>query len=197
MPDDVPIYVERYRWTTTIASGIGGDLAFVALAVFFMPLILSVAVIAVFGSFAVYSVAGVLSRKVALRVDAAGVTLGGGPFGYEATTRFYPWEDIAAITLWQRYIPFTIGRWTPFALGPIRYIGLRRPPGAQPITSAGRGRADRPAYMAPVSGISAGAARNVTAFGLDKDRLTQAVAAFAPTVAIEDGGTVRQPIARV
>ena len=53
--------------------------------------------------------------------------------------------------------------------------------------------------MTPVKGIAAGAARNTVAFALDKDRLAQAVAAFAPTVAIEYGGTVGkpgQPIAR-
>jgi hypothetical protein len=193
MPDDARVYVERYRWTPAIALGIGGALAFVALAVFFMPLIIAIPVEAVFGWAAVISVAGVLSRKVALRVDAAGVTLGGGPFRYHATTRFFPWDDIAAVTIWRRYLPFTVGRWTLFALGPIRYIGLRRWPGARAITPAKRGRADWPAYMAPVPGISAGAARNITAFALDQDRLAQAVAAFASSVALEDGGTVPQP----
>jgi hypothetical protein len=82
--------MERPPPATGLALGIGGDLAFVALAVFFMPLIISVPVIAVFGSFALFSVAGVLSRTVALRVDATGVTLGGGPFRYQATTRFHP-----------------------------------------------------------------------------------------------------------
>lgn len=142
-------------------------------AVFFTPRPIAVLVTAVFGSFAVISVASALSRKVALRVDAAGVTLGGGPFRYEATTRFHPWDSIAAITLWKRYFPVTIGRWTPFSLGPLRYIGLRRIPGAPPITPAGRGRADGPAYMAPVTGIAAGAARNISAFAVDRAHLAE------------------------
>jgi hypothetical protein len=196
VPDEFPIYVERYRWTPTIALSICADLAFVALAVFSMPLVVGIPVMAFFGWFAVTSVAGVLTRRVALRVDAAGVTLGGRPFRYEATTRFHAWGDIEAITLWQRYMPVNIGRWTPFSFGPVRYIGLRRRPGAQPITPTGRGRADGPAYMVPVTGISAGAARNITALGLDKDRLAQAVAAFAPSLAIEDGGIVSQPVTR-
>src|SRR5580698_97421 len=199
MPDTA-VYVERYRWTPTVALGIAADLAFVLLTVFFIaPLFIRLPVLAVFGWFAVISIATVLSRRVALRVDEAGVTFGGGPFRYEATTRSHRWEDIEAITLWKRYLPVTIGRWTPFSFGPIEYIGLRRRPGAPSITAGGRGRADWPGYMTPVKGVAAGAARNIVAFVLDKDRLAQAVAAFAPTVAIEDGGTVgkpRQPVAR-
>lgn len=193
MHGNAMVYVERYRWTLTIALGIAGDLAFVALAVFFMPLVLAVPVAGGFGSFAVISVAGVVSRKVALRVDEVGVTLGGGPFRYAATTRFHPWQDIEAVTLWERYGPFTIGCWTPFAFGPIRCVGLRRRTGALPITPGGRDRADRPAFMAPVDGIAAGAARNMTAFAVDRDRLAQAVVAFAPAVSIEDGGVVNKP----
>jgi len=84
MLTDTAAYVERYRWTPTIATAIAGDLAFVAVAVFMSPpLIIRVLVIVVFGWFAVYSVAGVLSRRIALQVDEAGVTLGGGPFRYQ------------------------------------------------------------------------------------------------------------------
>jgi hypothetical protein len=60
-------------------------------------LAIRVLVVAVFGWFAVCAVAGVLSRKIAFRVDEAGVTLGGGPFRYSSTTRFHPWAGIEKI----------------------------------------------------------------------------------------------------
>lgn len=194
MPDESALYVERYRWTPTIACGVGIDLGFVAIGVFLSPpLIIRVLIVASFGWAALFSVATVLSRKVALRVDEAGVTLGGGVFRYTETTRFHRWEDVEAITLWQRYIPMTIFRWTPFALGPIRYIGVRRRSGAPPITPAGRGRADWPAFMAPATGIAAGAARGATAFFLDQATLARAVHEFAPGVPIDIGATVGKP----
>jgi hypothetical protein len=200
MPGDTPVYVERYRWTPTLALGVAVDLAFVFMAVFFIaPLFIRIPVMAVFGWFAVISVATALSRRIALRVDETGVTFGGGPFRYGATTRSHPWRDIESIILWKRYLPFSIGRWTPFSFGPIEYIGLRRRPGAPRMTEGARARADWPGYMTTVKGIVAGAARNIVAFVLDKDRLGQAVVAFGPTVAINDGaivGKAGQPIAR-
>jgi hypothetical protein len=194
MPAETAPYIERYRWTRTITLSIAADLVFVALVVFVpTPAIIRIPCIAVFGWFAAYSVAGVLSGKVALRVDDGAVTLGGGPFRYAATTRFHRWEDIERITLWERHIPMEIWRWTPFVLGPIRYIGLRRRPSAPQITAAGTGRADWPAHGAPVGGIAAGAARNITAFRVDLERLTQSVAAFAPDVVVESGPAVGKP----
>jgi hypothetical protein len=194
MADDPAPYVERYRFTPGIAGSILGCLVFIALAVLTgAPLILEIPVIAVFGWFALYSAATVVSRRIAFCVDERGVTLGGGAFRYNSTTRFFPWEEIAAITLWQRYFPFTIGRWTLFTMGPVRYVGLRRHAGARAITTAGHGRADGPAYMAPMAGIAVGAARNITAWVLDQDRLSEALAAFASTVPIESGAATSRP----
>ena len=63
------------RWTPTIAIGIAIDLTFVALAAFIpTPLLIRIPVIAFFGGAAVFSAAVVLSRKVALWLDQAGVT---------------------------------------------------------------------------------------------------------------------------
>jgi hypothetical protein len=46
-----------------------------------------------------------LYRRVALRVDAAGVTLGGPPLRYPAAPAVVPWPDIVAVELWQRILP--------------------------------------------------------------------------------------------
>jgi hypothetical protein len=89
----------------------------------------------------------------------------------------------------------TLGPWTPLSFGPIRYIGLQRRPGAPPITRAGKGRADWPAYSAP-AGIAAGAGRNISGFALDRGLLARAVTVYAPHVTIESGGAVGRPVRR-
>jgi len=179
-------YVERYRWTLVIS--ILDVCCVVIIGVMVVsrpPLILEVAVIAVFGWFAIVSAATGLSGKIAFSADARGVTFGGSAFRYSATTRFVPWADIEAVALWQRYVPFSIGRWTLVELGPVRYIGLRRHTSSR-LATKGHRHSERPAYGAPAPGIAAGAARNITAWTLDRDRLAEALTAFAPTVAIEE-----------
>lgn len=108
-----------------------------------MPLAIRVMVIVVFSYFGLSSLAGVLRRKIAFRVDQTGITLGGGPFRYGATTRFFPWANISQIIIWQRQIPFTVWRWTVFSI-PIRYIGLQRRADAPPVSGDATGRLDRP-----------------------------------------------------
>ncbi|MFG2659237.1 hypothetical protein [Streptomyces sp. NPDC048425] len=45
------------------------------------------------------------SRRVALRVDAVGVTLGGHAlFKYESTQLFVPWNEIVALVRWEQVI---------------------------------------------------------------------------------------------
>jgi hypothetical protein len=150
-----------------------------------MPLVVRVMTFAIFGVFGLYSLACVLSRKVAFRVNQSGITLGGDPFRYRSTTRLFPWADISKIVIWQRELPVTIWRWTVFSL-PIRYIGLQRHPGAPPVSGDGTGRLDRAGFTAPVEGIAAGAARKVTAWKLNADQLAIAVATYAPNVPVED-----------
>jgi hypothetical protein len=191
MADGTAAYDERYQWTATTSYLLLGCLAFIVPMVLLRPpLILEILVVGMFGWMAVYTVATVFSFRVAFRVDERGVTFGGGPFRYRSSTRFFPWDDIEAIVLWKRYVPFMVGRWTLFKMGPIRYIGLQRHAGARAIRRGGRGLADRPAYLAPVRGIAAGAAYNITTWVLDPDRLGEAVAVFAPTVRIDAGATV-------
>jgi hypothetical protein len=183
-------YEARYQWTPFISWAIAGDAAFVLVAALVpTPLAIRVLVIAVFGYFGLWSLACVLSRKIAFRVDQSGITLGAGPFSYRSTTRFFPWVDISKIIVWQRNLPFTIWRWTVFSV-PIRYIGLQRRPGAPPVSGDGTGRLDRPGFTAPVAGIAAGTARNVTAWRLDTDQLAVAVATYAPDVLVEDTNSI-------
>lgn len=48
---------------------------------------------------------GLVHYRVALRVDAAGITLGGSPLHYRASTVLVPWPDIVAVVLWQQILP--------------------------------------------------------------------------------------------
>jgi hypothetical protein len=180
-------YEARYQWTPFIRWAIAGDVAVVLIgALLPMPLVIRVLVIVVFGYFGLVSLTLVLSRRIAFRADQTGITLGGGPFRYRSTTCFFPWADIRRIIIWQRHIPCTIWRWTLFSI-PIRYIGLQRRTNAPHISRDGTGRLDRPGFTAPMPGIAAGAARNITAWMLNTDQLTAALAAYAPNVPVEPG----------
>jgi hypothetical protein len=179
-------YEARYRWTPLMGGSIAGAAAFVLVgALVPMPLIIRVLCVGYFGFAGVNGLAYVLSRKIAFRVDQSGITLGGSPFRYRSSTRFFPWGDITKIVIWQRDVPITLWRWTLFSVT-FRYIGLQRRPGAPPVAGDGSGRLDRPAFTAPVVGIAAGAARKVTAWRVSADQLSAAVAAYAHNVAVEE-----------
>jgi hypothetical protein len=120
-----------------------------------------------------------LSRRVALRVDARGVTLGGIPPRYRSGTRFVPWADIEQVVLWRQSLPY--GRSMP-------YVGLRRRPGAPPLGGKKTQLAGRAVAATLTRGISAdtlGVSRAVNGWRLDPDRLARAVNYFAPGVRIE------------
>jgi hypothetical protein len=164
-----------------------GGLAFIAVVLIFpVALVIRVVVIGFFGFAIVDGLAGVIGRQIAFRVDQAGVTLGGNPLWYRSSTHLIPWEDVEKITVWNRKIPAVIGRWTLFSIGPFSYVGVHRRAGAPAFSRDGTGRADGPAYMAPVPGIAAGAARAASMWTLDHDRLAAAVAAWSPRVAVVD-----------
>lgn len=176
-----PAYEARYGWTRGSGWGLVIGFAFIAVALILpMEIVIRVLVIGIFGFLVVSILAGIVGRQVAFRVDQAGVTLGGSPLRYRSATRFIPWEDIARITIWNRALPFG---------GPLSYVGLSRRPGARPLSKGGSGRADGPAYMAPVPGIAAGAARSASMWAIDHDRLAAAVAVCAPNVRVVDART--------
>jgi hypothetical protein len=172
------VYEERYRWTPTTARALLLCIPFVlAGALIPMPLLVR-ALSILFGAWGIWQcVIYPASRKIALRVDHAGLTLGGSPLRYKVTARFIPWSDIDRVVLWQRVVLW----------GKLRYIGVQRRPGAAPLSPGGTGRADRPAfyagsYVPPVPGLVAGAVRGLSAWRLDDNRLAAAIRACAPAV---------------
>ena len=55
-----------------------------------MPIGIRIGFLVVFGGLGATLLVHGLSGRIALRVDAAGVTMGGTPLRYRATTRFVP-----------------------------------------------------------------------------------------------------------
>ena len=184
MLPDALVYEERFRWTRTSVTALALCSAFVlvAIAVPHMPLPLRVVIIACCAYGAFLSVIVPACRKVALRVDARGLTLGGSPLRYKATTRAIPWHEVQRVFLWRR--------------GPsgVRYLSVERPAGAPPLSPGGTGKADRPAlYRAPNPQVPSptlkvGTTRGMQAFSIDDARLSDAIAHYAPSVSIVNLG---------
>jgi hypothetical protein len=116
---------------------------------------------------------------VALRVDARGITLGGSPGRYRSTTRLIPWADVREVVLWRQPMPY--GR-------SVRYVAVARHRGAPPLAGRRGQRAGRVTArgLTPVSGDMLLASRAANLWRLDTDRMTAAVAHFAPGVRVVD-----------
>lgn len=170
-------YVERYLWNRrTKLVVIGGALSVAVSAGVAMPLLPTVVL---FAGGVLVVLWGVLGRRVAFRVDADGVTLGGSPMRYRATTTVFPWADIVALVLWQQVLP--TGSLMP-------YLGLQRRPGAVPPAGfPGRRGGAVPAGLVPdlpADVLMSG--RAVDGWRLDRRRLARAVARFAPDAWVLD-----------
>src|SRR6202167_4728462 len=134
---DPGVYVARYGWNGRSGSLIIGAAVFVLVALTVpMSMALRVVTLVLFGGGGLVFIAGIASRRVALRVDASGVTLGGSPGRYRSTTILIPWADIREIVLWRQPMPY--GR-------SIRYIGVARRKGTRPLAGRRRQRAARAA----------------------------------------------------
>lgn len=182
MPDTPPsgeVYEERARWTRyqqylTAFCLLGVLTFFLELE---LPLFVRVTTIAVFGAATLWSVIVPVARLVVIRVDAAGITLGGTPFRRRATTCVIPWSQVKAVFLWHR-----------------PYLGVRlfveRTPDAPPLTPDGRGPADRQAVVVPPGApypwpnLKIGTGRGLQSVTLDEPRLAAVIARHAPAVPV-------------
>jgi len=184
------VYVARYGWNRRSGSLIMGAAVFVLVALTVpMSLALRVVTLVFFGGGALVFIASIATRRVALRVDASGVTLGGSPGRYGASTVLIPWADIKEIVLWRQPMPY--GR-------SMRYVGVTRRKGTRPLAGRRGQRTAKAAARALTPGISGGtllASRAVNLWHLDSHRMAAAVAHFAPGVRIidQDTGQVTGP----
>jgi hypothetical protein len=174
------VYVARYGWNRRSGSLVIGAAVFVLVAVTVpMSAALRVVTLVFFGGGALVVIAAIASRRVALRVDASGITLGGSPGRYRSTTRLFPWADVREVVLWRQPMPY--GR-------SVRYVAVARRKGAPPLAGRRGRRAGQVTARAltPVSGNTLLASRAANLWRLDADRMSAAVAHFAPGVRVVD-----------
>jgi hypothetical protein len=173
------VYVARYGWNRRSGSLITGAAVFVLVAATVpMSLALRVVTLVFFGGGALVFIANIASRRVALRVDAAGITLGGSPGRYRSAG-LIPWADIREVVLWRQPMPY--GR-------SMRYVAVARRKGAPPLAGRRGRRAGQVTArtLTPVSGDTLLASRAANLWRLDMDQMTAAVAHFAPGVRVID-----------
>jgi hypothetical protein len=96
-------YQVRYEWDRRIWTVVCCAAVVILIPINLpMPLLPTIALI---GGGLLVVLGCLLYRRVALRVDAAGVTLGGAPLRYRTAATVVPWPDIVAVELWQRILP--------------------------------------------------------------------------------------------
>jgi len=177
MPPEPFVYEARFRGPKTVRLVII-LLAFSAVMLIApAPLWARIFVIGACGIGLVILLAAGLSRKTALRVDASGVTLCQSPF-FRSASAFYPWADVRRIVLWQYQR--------------LDFIGVERRQGAPEPTGPFTGPASRAAAGKTAPGVDPQAAMTGVAANswvLDRKRLVEAVAHFAPAVEVADTST--------
>jgi hypothetical protein len=170
VPPDPGCYEERYK-----VAGEALRLAAGLLAIGVLAAVLGSAsrpqliFAALSGLLAIPTVLAMALRPVAFRADHAGVTLGAVRVLPPRPAVFIPWADIEQIILY----PAGSGRKA------VECVGVQRREGA-PALPYGNSWAPG----CPVGGVAAGAARRMTHWRLDRERLAAVTAAVAPGIPI-------------
>ncbi len=131
------------------------------------------------GAFLLLRLVSAMSGRVALRVDAAGVTLGMTPPWSSSRTAVIPWSDIEAVVLRAQHV----------GAATIPYVGLRRRPDLLPLPGSARSRFLQRINRAVVSHVPSDVltdSRPATLWRLHRPSLKAAVHHFAPAVEIVD-----------
>jgi hypothetical protein len=89
-----PLITGKQNWSICTAVLVAVGVA--------MPLLPTLLLLAIGGLALLW---GAASRRVAVRVDAHGITLGGSPLRYRGTTMLVPWTDITNVLLWEQTGP--------------------------------------------------------------------------------------------
>jgi hypothetical protein len=172
VPPDPGCYEERYKVAGAALSLAAGLLALgllVAVAGWHPQLIIAAFSVLL----AIPTVLVMALRPVAFRADHAGVTLGAVRVLPPRPAVFIPWADIENIILY----PEGSGRKA------VECVGVQRREGAPALPYGNKW-----APGCPVSGVAAGAARRMTHWRLDRERLAAVTAAVAPGIPIIETG---------
>jgi hypothetical protein len=138
------------------------------------PLWLRIADLVFFGGGTLFLLVASLSRPIAVQVNAAGITLCRSPLYRTSAAQTYMWPEVAQVVIWRGYN--------------MDYVGVRRAPGASPLSGRFTGPASQRAAaltsgLPPEVAVTGVPTNNWT---LDRDRLAAAVAQFAPQVQVVD-----------
>jgi hypothetical protein len=187
------VYEAKYGWNLQAAKLVGLALVFCA-AVFVVsvPLWFRILAIVFFGGGALVFAGVNLTRRTALRVDSSGVTLCRSPLYPKSATSHYPWSDITQVVIWQPTIRSRLIR--------TEYVGIRRQAGAPRLTGRFTGPRSQSAAARMAPGIPPGVAATgarATTWTIDRRRLADAVAHFAPRVRLLDTTTGARQAARL
>jgi hypothetical protein len=143
-----------------------------------MPFVGRVLLVVFFGLGVVMALLFMVDRRVALRVDAKGITLAGGNLRYKALLLSVPWEEVDAVVLWRQH-----------SAANLPYVGLQLRPDSPTLQQhqvvARRAMRTLAPHVPPEVALFS---RPVNGWRLDKERLRSAVAHFAPSVEIKDLG---------
>jgi hypothetical protein len=166
VPPDPGCYEERYKLMGVAVSLAGGLLAVGLGALWHTPQVIFAAVAVLLAIPAVLTMA---LHPVAFRADQAGVTLGAVRMLPPRPAVFIPWADIEQIILY----PAGSGR------KEVECVGVQRREGAPALPYG-----NESAPGCPVSGVAAGAARRMTHWRLDRERLAAVTATVAQGIPV-------------
>jgi hypothetical protein len=176
---DPRLYHARYGLTGRMLLHIASSAGLVLVAMFVpMPTLGRVAVGGVFGLSFVMLIAMFLTtrNKVALGIDPQGITLGGLQFRYTRTTLVVPWQDIAAVVLFEQRVGRT----------KMPYLGLKGHTPLRDPVSGGPTRQKLSAALIPhIDADVVTTSRAVNGWKLDRERLAAAIRANAPHVRLQ------------
>jgi hypothetical protein len=169
------VYEAKYGWNRQAAKVIGICLTFcVVVLVVTTPLWLRIVTVGFFGVGGLLILTLCFTRKTALRIDASGMTMSKSPLN-PRSTRFYPWEDVEKIFIWQ--------------YNQLKIVGVQRREGAVPLGHRPIGKTSQAALAITAPGVPLEVAATgvvANAWVLDRQRLSGAVAHFAPQVHVLD-----------
>ena len=175
MVPDQGCYEEHYRLTYPVARGAAFSVVPLIIAIFsHQPLPWVILAPVAFALAIVPWLVAVASRKIALRADMAGITLGADPLSWpfrHASALFVPWADAEAIALYHGGGPFG------WRMLDDPCVGIQRRQDAPALP-----RGNKPARRCPVPGVAAGAVRPVTAWRLDREGLAALSSGVVPAI---------------
>jgi len=173
-------YEERYRLAVGAAPGLAIGLITIGLVFLTVwPWVTGVVIAVALAMLTGAVVAG--RRRVAFRVDYAGIVLGAVPAKLTARggpAVSIPWADVEKIIF---YPASPVGQG---ADARVQCIGVQRREGAAALPAG-----NEQAAGCPVPGVAAGATRRVAGWRLDRERLAVVTAAVAPGIPIVDAST--------